>query len=59
MRKNLRWINPKLAPLVKAELEKLLAAKIIGPTKYSSWCSILVVVRKKMVQSDYVWISKI
>ena len=46
-RKKLRQINPKLAPLVKKELEKLLAAKIIAPTRYSSWCSNLVVVRKK------------
>ena len=59
IRKKIRQINPKLAPLVKIELEKLLATKIIAPTRYSSWCSNLVVVRKKMVQSDYVWISKI
>ena len=58
IRKKLRQINPKLAPLAKAELEKLLPAKIIAPTRYSSWCSNLVVVRKKMVQSNYLWISK-
>ena len=43
----LRQINPKLAPIVKKELEKMLAAGIIVPTRYSSWCSNLVVVRKK------------
>ena len=59
IRKKLRQINPKLDPLVKAKLEKSFATKIIAPTRYSSWCSNLVVVRKKMVQSDYVWISKI
>ena len=59
IRQKLRQINPKLAPLVKAELEKLLAAKIIDPTRYSSWCSNLDVFRKKMIQSDCVWISKI
>jgi hypothetical protein len=42
-----RQINPKLAPLVQAELKKMLDAGIIAPTKHSSWCSNLVVVRKK------------
>ena len=41
-----RQINPKLAPIVKKELEKMLVAGIIAPTRHSSWCSNLVVVRK-------------
>ena len=40
-------MNPKLAPLVNQELQKMLKARIIVPTRYSSWCSNLVVVRKK------------
>jgi hypothetical protein len=44
----LRRINIKLAPLVQAELKKMLDADIIAPTRHSSWCSNLVVVRKKM-----------
>ena len=43
----LRQINPKLAPIVQKELQKMLAAGIIAPTRHSSWCSNLVVVRKK------------
>ena len=43
----LRQINPKLAPIVQNELQKMLAAGIIAPTWNSSWCSNLVVVRKK------------
>jgi hypothetical protein len=46
-RQKLRQINPKLAPLVQKELQKMLAAGIIAPTRHSSWCSNLVVVRKK------------
>ena len=46
-RQRLRQINPKIAPIVKKELEKMLAAGIIAPTRHSSWCSNLVVVRKK------------
>jgi hypothetical protein len=46
-RQKLRRINPKLAPLVQAELKKMLDAGIIAPTRHSSWCSNLVVVRKK------------
>ena len=46
-RQKLRQINPKLAPIVKKELEKMLAAGIIAPTKHLTWCYNLVVVRKK------------
>ena len=35
-RQKLRQINPKLAPIVKQELEKMLAAGIIAPTRHSS-----------------------
>ena len=43
----LRQTNPKLAPIVQKELQKMLVAGIIAPTRHSSWCSNLVVVRKK------------
>jgi hypothetical protein len=46
-RQKLRQINPKLAPLVQVELKKMLDGGIIAPTRHSSWCSNLVVVRKK------------
>jgi hypothetical protein len=46
-RQKLRRINPKLAPLVQAELKKMLELGIIAPTRHSPWCSNLVVVRKK------------
>ena len=46
-RQKLRQINPKLAPIIKKELEKMLASGIIAPTRHSMWCSNLVVVRKK------------
>ena len=42
----LRRINPKLAPMVQKDLQKMLAVGIIAPTRHSSWCSNLVVVRK-------------
>ena len=34
-RQKLRKINPKLAPLVKKELQKMVEAKIIAPIRYS------------------------
>ena len=46
-RQKIRQINTKLASMVKKELEKMLAARIIAPTRHSTWCSNLVVVRKK------------
>ena len=46
-RQKLRRINPKLAPMVQKELQKMLVASIIAPTRHSSWCLNLVVVRKK------------
>lgn len=46
-RQKLRQINPKLAPLVQKELTKMLAAGIIAQTRHSTWCSNLVIVRKK------------
>lgn len=46
-RQKLRQINPKLAPMIQKELQKMVAVGIIAPTRHSSWCSSLVVVRKK------------
>ena len=46
-RQKLRNINPKLAPLIKKELEKMLAAGIIRPVRHTTWVSNLVIVRKK------------
>ena len=36
-----------MGPIAQKELQKMLAAGIIAPTRHSSWCSNLVVVRKK------------
>eukprot|EP00253_Pinus_taeda_P034541 PITA_34541 len=46
-RQKLRKINLKLAPLVQKELAKMLSAGIIAQTRHSTWCSNLVIVRKK------------
>ena len=46
-RQKLRKINPKLAPMIQQELQKMVVAGIIAPTRHSSWCSNLVVVKKK------------
>jgi hypothetical protein len=46
-RQKLRQMNPKLAPLVQQELQKMLEAGIIAQTRHSSCCSNLVVARKK------------
>jgi ribonuclease HI len=46
-RHKLRQMNPKLAPLVQQELQKMLEAGIITQNRHSSWCSNLVVARKK------------
>ena len=45
--KPFRQINPKLAPLVQKELQKMLQAGIVAHTRHSTWCSNLVIVRKK------------
>lgn len=42
-----RSINPKLAPIIQKELQKMLEAKIIDPTRQSTWVANLVLVRKK------------
>jgi hypothetical protein len=43
----LRKMHPSLEPQVKAELNKLLAARIIFPVRHTQWISNLVHVRKK------------
>jgi hypothetical protein len=43
----LRKMHPSLEPRVKAELNKLLAARIIFPVRHTQWISNLVLVRKK------------
>lgn len=43
----LRQINPKLSPMIHKELQKMVVAGIIAPTRHSSWCSNLIVVWKK------------
>ena len=43
----LRKIHPSLKSLVKKELNKLLAAKIIFPVEHTTWVSNLVPVKKK------------
>jgi hypothetical protein len=49
-RQNLRQLNPKLAPLLQKELQKMLEVGIIAQNRHSSWCSKLVVARKKTGQ---------
>jgi hypothetical protein len=40
-------MNPKVAPQVQRELQKMVEAGIIEPIRYSSWVSNPVIVRKK------------
>jgi hypothetical protein len=40
-------MNPKVAPQVQKELQKMVEAGIIEPIRYSSWVSNPVIVRKK------------
>jgi hypothetical protein len=42
VRQKLRKMHPKVALLVKAELERMLAAKVIRPIDYSEWISNMV-----------------
>ncbi|MDF3675372.1 hypothetical protein P3S39_25080, partial [Enterobacter hormaechei] len=46
VRKNLRKMHPKVALLVKAELERMLAAEVIRPIDYSECTSNMVPVTK-------------
>jgi hypothetical protein len=46
-RQKLRQMNPKVAPQVQKELQKMVEAGIIEPIRYSSWVSNPVIVRKK------------
>jgi hypothetical protein len=54
-RQKLRHINPKLAPQIQKELQKMVDAKIIAPIRYSSWMANLVVVQKKSGDIHCVW----
>ena len=47
VQKKLRKMHPSLEPLVKKELNKLLAAKIIFPVQHTTWVEKLVPVRNK------------
>ena len=47
MRQKLRAINPKKAPAIKAEIEKLLKADFIYPVPLTKWVSNPVAVNKK------------
>lgn len=46
IKQKLHKLHPKVALLVKAELEKLLDVKIIHPIDYSDWISNMVLVTK-------------
>ena len=50
-RQKLRQINPKFAPIVQKELQKMLVAGIIAQTRHSSWCSNLVVLSLRIIIS--------
>ena len=52
-RQKLRKVNPKLAHLVKKELEKMVEAKITVPIRYLEWLSNPVLSRKK---TNNVWV---
>lgn len=47
VQQKLRKIHPNLESQIKAELNKLLKAKIIFPVRHSNWVSNMVLVRKK------------
>lgn len=47
IRKKKRPVNPKIEPMMRKELSKLIEANIIFPIKHSSWVANLVPVRKK------------
>jgi len=42
-----RTVNPKIEPLMRKELTKLIQARIIFPIKYSTWVANSVPVRRK------------
>ena len=46
VRQKIRKMHPKVALLVKAELERMLAAKVIRPIDYLEWISIMVPITK-------------
>lgn len=46
MKKKIRKMNPKVAFLVKAEIEKLLDSRFIRPIDYSPWISNIVSIAK-------------
>jgi len=43
VKQKLRQMNPKLAPLIKEELQKIMDARIIAPIRHSPWISNLVI----------------
>ena len=47
VRQKQRPVNPKIEPLMRKELSKLIEDNIIFPIKHSSWVANLVPVRKK------------
>ena len=47
VRQNLRVVNPKKAPAIKVEIEKLLKVGFIYPVPFTEWVSNLVAVKKK------------
>lgn len=49
VQQKLRKIHPNLESQIKAELNKLLKAKIIFPVRHSNWVSNMVPIRKKNV----------
>jgi hypothetical protein len=46
-RQRLRFMNPKVAPTIQKELQKLYEARIIEPIRYSHWVANCVPFRKK------------
>lgn len=62
VQQKLRKIHPNLEIQIKAELSKLLKAKIIFPVRHSKWVSKLVPIRKKnndlMICIDFINLNK-
>jgi hypothetical protein len=42
-----KYINPKLAPFIHKELQKMIKPQIISPTRHSSWVAKLVPIINK------------
>ena len=56
VKQKLRRMKPELASKVKEEIDKLLQARFIQLINYTDWLANIVVVPKRMDESEYAWI---